>query len=169
MKSLKPGTKYQSVSLAVPFIEEIKNHIKDSPQYRSIADFVRDAVREKMDKDQYWKIWDKKHKKEEDISDIFNLTPEQVNKLSPEDRHNMLNKLTTDMRIKLDNRKLAQERKTLHQNRIDRDKKKGEVVFPISESLLKEIVTDIYKETIKQEGLVKKKAKVKNSNGHGLA
>lgn len=56
MGQTKPGVKYQSVSLAVPFIEEIKKHIQDKPGYRSIADFVREAVREKM-QDEKRTIW----------------------------------------------------------------------------------------------------------------
>jgi len=48
MGQTKPGARYQSVSLAVPFIEKIKKHIQDKPEYRSIADFVREATREKM-------------------------------------------------------------------------------------------------------------------------
>ena len=44
MKSLKPGTKYQSVSLTVDLIDEIKDHIKGSPIYRSVADYVRYAI-----------------------------------------------------------------------------------------------------------------------------
>jgi len=49
---LKPKTKYQSISLAVPFIAEIKKHIMFNPRYRSIADFAREAIREKMQRDQ---------------------------------------------------------------------------------------------------------------------
>lgn len=48
MGKTKEGARYQSVSLAIPFIEEIKKHIKDRPEYRSVADFVREATRGKM-------------------------------------------------------------------------------------------------------------------------
>jgi len=45
---LKPENKYQSVSLAVPFIEEIKRHIKGDPRYSSVADYVRYCIRVQM-------------------------------------------------------------------------------------------------------------------------
>lgn len=48
MKNIKPREKYQSVSLTTSFIDEIKKHIMEDPKYKSIADFVREAVREKM-------------------------------------------------------------------------------------------------------------------------
>jgi len=46
----KDRCKYQSVSLGIPLINEIKNYINEHDEYRSVADFVRQAVREKMDK-----------------------------------------------------------------------------------------------------------------------
>ena len=48
MKRSKPGVKYQGFAFAVPFIDEIKEHIKDDKKYRSVTDFVREATREKM-------------------------------------------------------------------------------------------------------------------------
>ena len=48
MVRVKPRVKYHSISLPVPFIEEIKKHILEKPEYRSIADFAREALREKM-------------------------------------------------------------------------------------------------------------------------
>ena len=50
MKRSKPRVKYQGFAFAVPFIDEIKEHIKDDQKYRSVTDFVRQATREKMDK-----------------------------------------------------------------------------------------------------------------------
>ena len=56
MGQTKPGARYQSVSLAIPFIEEIKKHIQDRPEYRSIADFMRQAARAQMQYEDS-KIW----------------------------------------------------------------------------------------------------------------
>ena len=41
MGKTKDRCRYQSVSLPVEFIDKIKEHIEDKPQYRSIADFVK--------------------------------------------------------------------------------------------------------------------------------
>jgi Arc/MetJ-type ribon-helix-helix transcriptional regulator len=49
----KKAVKYQSVSLSVPFIEKIKLVIKDRPEYRSVADYVRESVREKIAREHY--------------------------------------------------------------------------------------------------------------------
>jgi len=48
MKNIKPRMKYQSISLTEEFIAEIKEHIIDDRHYKSIADFTRSAIREKM-------------------------------------------------------------------------------------------------------------------------
>ena len=48
MKNIKPRMKYQSISLTEEFIADIKDHIIDNRQYKSIADFTRAAIREKM-------------------------------------------------------------------------------------------------------------------------
>lgn len=48
MGKTKDRPHYQSVSLPVPFIKMIKGFIKDKPEYRSIADFVKTAAIEKM-------------------------------------------------------------------------------------------------------------------------
>ena len=48
MGKTKARGKYQSVSLSVDFVKEIKNHIIDNPKYKSIADYVRESVRERM-------------------------------------------------------------------------------------------------------------------------
>ena len=51
MKSHKASVKYQAVSLAVPFLKEITKHIEKDEKYRSVADYVRSSVREKMARD----------------------------------------------------------------------------------------------------------------------
>ena len=48
MKKSKPSVKYQGISMPIPFIEEIKKHIMNDPKYRSVADFAREGIREKM-------------------------------------------------------------------------------------------------------------------------
>ena len=48
MGKTKPRGKYQSISLSEGFISEIKNHIINDPKYKSIAEFTRTAIREKM-------------------------------------------------------------------------------------------------------------------------
>jgi Arc/MetJ-type ribon-helix-helix transcriptional regulator len=44
-KRSKPAVKYQGFALEIPLIDEIKKHIKDKPEYRSVTDFVRDAIK----------------------------------------------------------------------------------------------------------------------------
>ena len=53
MWKTKPRGRYQSVSLPVPFVQEIKKHIVKDSKYKSIAEFVKAAVREKIDKEKY--------------------------------------------------------------------------------------------------------------------
>ena len=52
MRKSKPSVKYQGISMPIPFIAEIKKHIMFNPRYRSVADFAREAIREKMKEDQ---------------------------------------------------------------------------------------------------------------------
>ena len=42
---------YISLSIEKEFIAAIKKYINDKPTYRSVADFARQAMREKMEKD----------------------------------------------------------------------------------------------------------------------
>ena len=48
MNRIKKPVKYHGISLPCPLIEEIKKYIKDKPEYRSVADFTKQASREKM-------------------------------------------------------------------------------------------------------------------------
>ena len=50
-KRSKPAVKYQGFALEIPLIDKIKKHIKNKPEFRSTTDFVRTAIREKMDRD----------------------------------------------------------------------------------------------------------------------
>lgn len=51
MPRAKTKARYQGFALSIPFIDEIKRHIKDKDQYRSVTDYVRDAIRFKMSVD----------------------------------------------------------------------------------------------------------------------
>ena len=47
------GAKYQSISFDKDFIKEIKEHIEHRREYRSIADYARAAIREKIERERY--------------------------------------------------------------------------------------------------------------------
>jgi len=68
MKRSKKPVKYQGFALEIPLINDIKKHINHRPQYRSVTDFVRAAVREKID-----------YEKQSEIIKKFD-----INKSSPE-------------------------------------------------------------------------------------
>jgi len=54
MAKTKPRGKYQAVSLPKEFVEKVRKHIlshKDKANYRSIAEFTKQAVIEKIDYD----------------------------------------------------------------------------------------------------------------------
>lgn len=48
MKTSKPPVKYQGISIPLPLINEIKTYIKNNPEYRSIGEFTREAIRDKL-------------------------------------------------------------------------------------------------------------------------
>lgn len=51
MTRTKKAVRYQGFALPIDFIEEIKKHIKNKDEYRSVTDYVKQAIREKMAKD----------------------------------------------------------------------------------------------------------------------
>ena len=51
MGKTKDRGRYQSISLSVDFIEEISDFVKKSNRYKSVADFAREALREKMERE----------------------------------------------------------------------------------------------------------------------
>jgi hypothetical protein len=51
MKRSKKAVKYQGFALEIPLIDEIKKFIKDDSNYRSVTDYVREALREKLKAD----------------------------------------------------------------------------------------------------------------------
>jgi len=53
MRKIKPTTKYQTVSFPEPFYEEIKHHVIKNKNYRSIAEFVKHAVKEQIARDMF--------------------------------------------------------------------------------------------------------------------
>ena len=55
MKNIKPRVKYQGISLPLPLINEIKIHISKDPTYQTVPSYVRDAVREKFNRDKQLK------------------------------------------------------------------------------------------------------------------
>jgi len=48
MSRTKPRGKYQSVSLPKPFFQLIKTHILKDARYKTVAEYIREAIREKM-------------------------------------------------------------------------------------------------------------------------
>ena len=44
----KRNVKYQGLSLPVPVLDKIKEHIADFPEYTSVTDFVRQSIRTKI-------------------------------------------------------------------------------------------------------------------------
>lgn len=93
MKRIRRHVKYQGISFEIPFIAEIKKHIMFNPRYRSIADFAREAIREKLRRDQseaievfnkiYKKVSDeelvKEMKNDKDLDkDLNDLSPEEL-------------------------------------------------------------------------------------------
>jgi Arc/MetJ-type ribon-helix-helix transcriptional regulator len=55
MSKAKDRPRYQSVSLSVPFVKEIKDYIADKEQYRSVADFVRQSASRQIELGQFKK------------------------------------------------------------------------------------------------------------------
>lgn len=43
--------KYTTISLSVPLMEKIKEHINKTKEHVSVGDFMRDAVKEKMERE----------------------------------------------------------------------------------------------------------------------
>lgn len=50
-KTKKPPVSYHGISFPSPFVEQIKKYIENNPQYRSVAEFTKEAVREKMNRE----------------------------------------------------------------------------------------------------------------------
>jgi len=86
MKNKKGRPQYQGFSLPTPFVEEIKKHIGNDQRYRSITDFIRSAIREKMDIDIGAESLRKSRKQEykerynKAYFDKYGVTPEKDNR-----------------------------------------------------------------------------------------
>lgn len=50
MKTIKKPVKYQGISVPITLINEIKNYIENNDRYRSIGEFTREAIREKLNR-----------------------------------------------------------------------------------------------------------------------
>jgi len=51
MANIKPRVEYQAISLPKEFVKEVREYVLNHDKYRSVAEFTRDAVIEKMDRD----------------------------------------------------------------------------------------------------------------------
>ena len=51
-KSLKSKVKYQGICMPLPLIGEIKKFVLKHPEYRSMGEFVKEAIREKLRREQ---------------------------------------------------------------------------------------------------------------------
>jgi len=51
MRNIKKQVNYSSISFPEEFIGEIKKYVINNPNYKSIADFAREAIREKLQRD----------------------------------------------------------------------------------------------------------------------
>ena len=49
VKTVKKPVKYKSLSLPEPLFKEMKKYVQKNPNYRNMAEFLRQAVREKME------------------------------------------------------------------------------------------------------------------------
>jgi len=54
MKRSKKPVKYQGFALEITLIDEVKERIKNDDRYRSVTDFVRVAIREKLNPTPKW-------------------------------------------------------------------------------------------------------------------
>jgi len=67
MKTIKKPVKFKSLSLPEPLFNEMKSHVKNDKRYRTMAEFLRTAIREKMSGDDMFLLspeeWYKKHNK----------------------------------------------------------------------------------------------------------
>ena len=66
MGKTKDRGKYQSISLTVDFIAEVTTFVKKSNRYHSVAEFVREAIREKMNRDT--------------LNSVLDITPDTLTK-----------------------------------------------------------------------------------------
>jgi hypothetical protein len=106
-KRSKPAAKYRGLSFPVPLLEEIKIYISNKPEYRSVSEFIRESIREKMNevtitkdkinnvmlntinkdkKDSIYDINNKFDKIQKDISmiyDMFRAIHEDITKIVP--------------------------------------------------------------------------------------
>ena len=51
MAQTKPRGKYQAVSLPSDFVKEVREHVLSSSRYRSMAEFIKIAAMNQIDRD----------------------------------------------------------------------------------------------------------------------
>lgn len=56
MKTIKKKVEYQAISFPIDLVEKMKVYVRKTPQYRSLAEFARDAIQEKLSKEQQLSI-----------------------------------------------------------------------------------------------------------------
>lgn len=56
MKLAKPSSKYRTISLSDPLVEKIREIIADDSKFRSVADYVNIAIKEKMERSKFYPI-----------------------------------------------------------------------------------------------------------------
>lgn len=56
MRSIKKPVKYKSLSLPEPLFNEMKDHATKSPKYRNMAELLRVAIKEKMERDKLFLV-----------------------------------------------------------------------------------------------------------------
>ena len=82
----------------------MKQYVKDDPNYRSMAEFLREAVREKMSqKDFYQKLSEALVKNEQNIPLPENWPPRRLNKSAIDNRLDKIEKTLESILKKLNN------------------------------------------------------------------
>ena len=56
MAKTKSRMKYQGISLPVPIMQKIKKYILEHDEYRSMADFITQAIKDKMRNESFAKV-----------------------------------------------------------------------------------------------------------------
>ena len=150
MRRIKPRVKYQGISFAVPFLDEIKKHIMYNPKYRSIADFAREALREKMQRDQsnsieYFNEVYKKMSDEEIVKEM--MAPEQK-----------ILKIDSIAKKSIDASSLEGLKETIVSHRKLKEKemeelqrKKGETIIQMSKSDLSKLIQDTVEKVVTEK------------------
>ena len=145
MRKIKPTTKYQTVSFPEPFYNEIKEFVIKQEKYRSIAEFVKEAVREKMNRDLEDTV------KSIGLFGIPKTKPKLFGATSNED--------------KLQLQKEIQALRLISKDSKTKDSQDHEFV---TKEYLDKSLEELSKKMLQELGFSKKGKKETNGNGHGL-